>query len=129
MKRRKLLLSLLSAVLAALAGCGNFDEEEPELTNNSPGVLAREAVVAGDAAAVRKAIAQEPRVVSAYDARGMNLLHYAAMESTAEVVQVLIEAGADVNALDARGDTPLTIAEDAGAPEEVLEVLRANGAQ
>jgi ankyrin repeat protein len=43
------------------------------------------------------------------------------------VVKHLIKAGADVNAVNGAGATPLAIALDGGSPE-IVDMLRRNGA-
>ena len=49
-------------------------------------------------------------------------LHYAAEQGNADVVQLLIEAGANVNALDASGITPFRLAKNHNH-EDVVRLL------
>ena len=57
-----------------------------------------------------------------------HLLAEAAIEDSAEAVKLLLEAGADPNAKDSRGRTPLYWAERAGSAEAV-KLLRRAGAR
>ena len=56
-------------------------------------------------------------------ARGRTLLHIAAAEGTAEQVKILAKAGADVNAKDINGYTPLILAAQRGNAETVKALL------
>ena len=55
-------------------------------------------------------------------------LHWAAAGGQDEIVELLIAAGADVNATDGDGDTPLHLAGNNTATKEVAELLIAKGA-
>ena len=56
---------------------------------------------------VRRALLDHPEFVRAIDAAGSTLLHHAAAFGTLETMTLLIEQGADVNAKNRRGSTPL----------------------
>ena len=58
---------------------------------------------------------------------GATPLHEAA-ESDLKFVQVLVEAGAEVNAADADGATPLSIAQHAGK-QDIVKYRQAHGAR
>ncbi len=51
----------------------------------------------------------------------------AAKNSTPEIIEILIDAGADVNSRDAEGQTPLMWAAESNAPE-VVQLLLDKGA-
>ncbi|MEK7607143.1 MAG: ankyrin repeat domain-containing protein [Patescibacteria group bacterium] len=71
----------------------------------------RKEVLAGNAAAVTKQIEKEPSLVSApLDNKNKTALHYAVTLDTLEVAESLIAKGADVNARDSDGITPLIVA-------------------
>jgi len=64
-------------------------------------------VQSGDSAKVRAALAADPSLAKARDAQGATALHRAALTGDRETSLALVEAGADVNALDDRfGATP-----------------------
>lgn len=45
------------------------------------------------------------------DVQGMTALHYAADRGFSDIVKLLVERGADTQALDSEGQTPLSLAE------------------
>ena len=66
-----------------------------------------QAVEEGDAERVRELLQASPALANARDEQGATPLHIAAFHGVRDVAAVLIEAGADVNARDARfGATP-----------------------
>ncbi len=88
------------------------------------------AAKAGDIAAVRKALATNPDLIRARDKDGSSPLHCAAWKGHAEVVRVLLDAGADINDHnnnDHWGTTPLHAAAH-GNQLQVAEVLMSRGA-
>lgn len=80
----------------------------------------------GDLDEVRR-LSQNAEAVAARDADGFTALHFAALESQAEVVPILVAAGAEVDAQDRWGDTPLWRAafNSRGRGETVLALLAA----
>jgi ankyrin repeat protein len=65
------------------------------------------AVFLGDAARVRSLLGLHPRLATTPDGRGDHPIHHAARNGDTEVVRLLIEHGADVNARNPRGHTVL----------------------
>jgi ankyrin repeat protein len=61
----------------------------------------------GDTRAVKKLIAGSPDLVSARDRAGSTPLHHAAAFGSFAVMELLIDKGADVNAVNKRKSTPL----------------------
>lgn len=68
-------------------------------------------------------LASDPSLVHAKDDRGWTLLHQEALAGSAGPVKVLLEAGADPNALTNDGKTPRQLAESLGW-ENVVALLR-----
>ena len=66
----------------------------------------------------------DPKAVSVRDASQRTPLHWAALKEQAQVIEVLLKAGADVNARDKKGWTPL-IGAACHRPEVIMILLRA----
>ena len=92
-----------------------------------------DAVRAGDLARVKALVAENPKVVNEKDARGRSPLHYASDAAKDDIaprdaiVEFLLANGADVNADDDLGQTPLHLAAAAGRMGTV-NLLLAKGA-
>ena len=61
----------------------------------------------GDLFTVRHYLAKEPASARSTDAAGYTALHWAAIRGHGELVETLVEAGAEVNAIGGDGGTPL----------------------
>lgn len=90
------------------------------------------ACAAGDVTQVRKLLMIDKRLANAIDPdpnhRGMSALHIAVRSNSAELVQLLLEYGADTNVRDAGNNaTPLHFAANHGSVE-VVRVLLSAGA-
>ena len=62
------------------------------------------------------------------DASGRLPLHYAIRKHNFKMVKILVENGADVNAKDGQGDTPLYVADYYIHNKEMVELLKEHGA-
>ena len=92
-----------------------------------PGVAAVIAAVRSrDYATLQKLIAADASVVASKDVAGSTPLHHAAAFGTLESLTLLIDKGADVNATNRRGSTPIFWAID---DEAKVRLLVARGAQ
>lgn len=56
-------------------------------------------------------------------------LHYAASIGNMEIINCLVNAGADVEAVDKKGKTPLQYAQESLAPEEIIHLLQVQPTQ
>jgi ankyrin repeat protein len=74
------------------------------------------------APSLKEQLAKDPCLVSAKDDRGWTFLHQQALAGSAATVKVLLEAGADPNAVTNHGMTPLQLAKSLGW-EKVVALL------
>ena len=74
-------------------------------------------------------ITKSPILVFAKDEDGWTPLHWAARWGHTEVAQALLEAGADVNAKNELGQTPLDMAAEEGEIDMILLLAKAAQAQ
>jgi ankyrin repeat protein len=82
----------------------------------------------GDADAVRELLARDASLVAAVDAHRKTPLHLAAEHDHAEVAELLLDAGADLEAWTSWGATPLQWAGVLGS-RRAADVLLAHGAR
>ncbi len=80
---------------------------------------------AGDLAKVRRFLAEDAAAVTETDSAGNTPLHRAASKGQAAAVELLLAAGADVDALNDRGAAPLHQAAAAGDAATVAALLAA----
>jgi uncharacterized protein YegJ (DUF2314 family) len=66
------------------------------------------------AVSLKNQLAKDPSLVSAKDERGWTLLHQEALAGSAPTVKILLDAGADPNAVTEHGMTPLQLANALG---------------
>ena len=95
----------------------------PLLVAAGGGVSLIDAVKAGDRAAVRTLATKS--AVNVSEADGMTALHWAVRSDDAEMVGVLMRAGANVNAANRYGITPLTLAATNGNAVIARTLLKA----
>jgi len=86
-----------------------------------------EACEAGDVASVRRLLQVDRALPNAREAGGITPLHSAATEGRVEVVELLLSAGANVNATNQWNVTPIYLAAALGH-KEVCSLLLARGA-
>jgi ankyrin repeat protein len=93
------------AIVSLLIQYGALDAHVRPTDDLSRQFLA--AVFLADAARVRALLGRHPHLATAPDGRGDQPIHHAARNGDTEVVRLLIEHGADVNATNPRGHTVL----------------------
>jgi hypothetical protein len=81
------------------------------------------AAKSGRTEAVRSMLEEDPKQASATDAAGYTPLHWAAIRGQWQAIELLIGAGAPVNAIGADGGTPLHWACHHDCPEIVEQLL------
>ncbi len=86
------------------------------------------AIREGDARQVASLLAAQPGLANGPLEGGLWPLHLAARHDHPEVVAALLDAGADLEAVDDDGETALCIAASHGGSPEVVRLLLANGA-
>lgn len=101
----------------------------PLPTEASPETLKQfnAAVVKGDESTVTSMLAAYPGIANQRKDTGDTPLHFAADYNRAAIAQRLVDAGADVNAVDNDGYSPLRIVSEKGFPD-VASVLLQKGA-
>jgi ankyrin repeat protein len=96
------------------------------------GVALRQAAEAGDMAALRPLLSSQADIqrgsaIDARDGNGRTALMLATLHGRRAAVDALLAAGADPNAADAQGTTPLQAAVAGGQPEIIAALQRAGG--
>ena len=86
-----------------------------------------EAAYKGDASKLEDILSADPRLVSAAGPRGATALHVAARYGHPQLLRLLLRYGADANALDEKGNSPLMKAVQM-RKEEAAAVLRTHAA-
>ncbi|MBI3924974.1 MAG: ankyrin repeat domain-containing protein [Armatimonadetes bacterium] len=103
---RPILMLILTLVVLALPGCGALNEEE---TAKAAQEL-KAAVEEGDKEKVETILKQHPQAIND-GAGGRTALHVAAEnDRDGGVLQLLVDRGADLHALDKQKKTPLQVA-------------------
>lgn len=81
--------------------------------------------VLADAERVREIVREHPEWVNQHEPLGGTPLHKASFKCYVDTVRVLLDAGADVNALDRNGRTPLHDALEFGNLEVIAALVEA----
>ena len=131
---RKLLcfLLVLGVIVAIAVGCGSKGPGAQRLETPTGGDPATQIVNAckfGDVGLAKEALSSDPDLINHRSPHGDTPLHVAARFGNPKLVRLLIDRGADVNAEDFDGNTPMDAAIDTGASKEVEEILKAAGGE
>ncbi len=114
------------ALLLLIANVGNFGGEaiaRPVMPDEI-----HELVTRGDADAVRALLERDPSLLEARDERGQTPLHLATRGESAEIVRLLIEAGAEIDSRDRYQRAPFWYAAWRHDDLGILRLLLAHGA-
>jgi len=111
------------AIVSLLVQYGALDAHVRPTDDLSRQLLA--AVFLADAARVRSLLGRHPRLATKPDGRGDHPIHHAARNGDTEVVHLLIQYGADVNAKNPRGHTVLYCAGGHGHLDTLQLLLNA----
>ena len=112
------------AIVALLVQYGALDAHVRPSDDLSRQFLA--AIFLGDAARTSSLLRRHPHLATTLDGRGDQPIHHAARNGDTEIVRLLIEHGADVNAKNPRGHTVLYCAGGHGHLD-TLELLLKEG--
>lgn len=103
-------------------------------SKDNPEILRRKiiaffkAVLSGDAKSVAILLKFSPKLAHIHDAKGRQALHLATSKNKVDTIEILLAAGADINARDSKGNTSLHISVMEGN-YECFEHLIAKGAK
>ncbi|QOV89517.1 DUF2314 domain-containing protein [Humisphaera borealis] len=93
-----------------------------------PKVIGEHPMSENSADSFREQLTQHPEMLEDLDDNGWTLLHHQALAGSAATVSVLLELGADVNAVTTNGTTPLQLAQSLKW-DKVVVMLEARGAR
>jgi ankyrin repeat protein len=108
--------SLVCAVIAVALVCKVFASDTDIF----------QAALNGDVAKVKSLLKDNPHLASSKDEFGNSSLHWAALKGYKDIVELLLQYGAEVNARSDHGFTPLGNAAGEGQ-QEIVQLLLAHG--
>ena len=86
-------------------------------------------VAAQDYEKLKMILDKEPWLVNAQDANGWTPLHEAALRPSESIVSLLVEMGADLNAVTNHGHAVLRLATEVNRQESMIQLLESLGAE
>ncbi|ANQ08436.1 Uncharacterized protein PCOAH_00025080 [Plasmodium coatneyi] len=127
-------MSKMKPLVEILKGVGEGIDEDSYLTgkdnadngNNLSDLLCKN-VVQANLQYIKSALKRNPYIINKRNSDGLCALHYACDRGYLDIVKILIEFGADVNADDSCGDTALHIAAYSGKTD-IIKYLTSVGA-
>ena len=87
--------------------CVKVSRSDFRLCNDSSGQRNSNAVLRGDLKATQEALKSDPKKIASLDSDGNSPLHLACEKGNKELIDVLLLAGADVNAINSKKATAL----------------------
>ncbi len=127
---RYLCMGAAVLMLTILSGCGGPAVDTGQRFDPSNASDEQKLIFSvrdGDTATLGKYLAKYPELATMRDTTGNTLLHHAAMAGQMSTAQTLLEAGADVNALNWDNLTPAGAAEDRTADPAIIRYLKEQG--
>ena len=118
---------ILLSCLIGLAGCAgeNPDPEPPQETVEWENLVV--AVQSGDTGTVGDYFRKYQQLQEVIDHHGWYLIHHAAAAGNTEMIEYLVQQGADINALTRYNETAWTIAEEHDVEPNVLAFIESLG--
>ncbi|EUD65452.1 hypothetical protein C922_04192 [Plasmodium inui San Antonio 1] len=125
--KMKPLAEVLTGVLEGI-GEGNSPtgKDNTDRTSNLSDLLCKN-VVQANLQYIKSALKSNPYLINKRNSDGLCALHYACDRGYLDIVKLLIELGADINADDSSGDTALHIAAYSGK-KDIIDYLTSAGA-
>ncbi|MCC6490350.1 MAG: ankyrin repeat domain-containing protein [Candidatus Hydrogenedentes bacterium] len=122
-------LVCVAALAVVFAGCGSSGPEEVPIDANSLDSFTQGMLYAktGEVGKLEAIITAEPGIVQELDQSGATLLHFAAAAGRIDVVKLLLDNGADPNAMNDDGETPQDLAKQVKASQELQDLLQSAG--
>lgn len=115
----------LGLICVLVAGCSSSGDV-PENNANAADMALAKAIMDGNVSQVSAALDANPELVNAPNAVGETPLHYAARAGDAAMIRLLLDRGASIAARNDSEETPVELALNSGASEEVLQLLQGN---
>jgi ankyrin repeat protein len=109
--------ALLFLTLPLLVSCAGKVERVTAPFKNMPAAAIEKAVRKADVREIKALLDKNPRLARVRDSSGYSPLHWAAIDGHREVVELLLDRGAEVNGRTTFGNTPLHLASRAGRLE------------
>ena len=100
-------------------GCTSTPNQQ--IWRGNGGTQLHEAVYSGDTATIRSRISQSN--VNSRDEAGNTLLHWATANGNLKLTEILVEAGADIDAVNNDGDAPIHLAARFGHTEVAIYLI------